>query len=245
MIAESGYSRGMGTIESQLEPFAPNPPLVQRLGLGAIGLIVANTLVLYLYFFYDVTLFQLVLVYWCECVWIGLFSAIKLIVASIAGAPYESRWVHATRGGSVLMSFLLIGFAGSAFISLLGIILMMLLWVNGAFPLGDPGDESLNHFGLVFAASSFLMAAHGISLVANFILRGEYKNVGAGTLLVLPFKRCFALLFAIFVSIMVSALFPTIASTSLFAVMVIFLKVVWDIGLHFKERRMFAESITA
>ncbi len=235
----------MSTPEIQLDRNVSSLSLIQRLGLGAISLIVANTLLLYLYFWYDVTLFQLVLVYWCECVWIGIFSAVKLIAASIAGDPYENAWATFSAGTSLFVSVMIIGFAGSVFLSLLGMMLVSILWVNDVLPLGDPGDEMFNHAGLIIGASALLMIAHAISLVANFFMGGEYKTASVGSLLKLPFKRSFALLFAIIVSVLVVALVPALANTTVFAVLVILVKIRWDIRLHRKERRMFAESPAA
>ncbi|MGB5740459.1 MAG: hypothetical protein WBM54_14040, partial [Woeseia sp.] len=57
--------------------------VAKELGLGALGLLVANAAMLLCFFAYDLTLFQLVLVFWCECLWIGVASAGKLIAASI------------------------------------------------------------------------------------------------------------------------------------------------------------------
>ena len=94
--------------------------------------------------------------------------------------------------------------------------------------------------GLVLGASLLLAAAHAISFVANFLVMGEYKIARVGTLVTLPFKRCLALLVTIAVSLAVVATVPGMASTSAFAVVVILLKTVWDVGLHRGERRGFA-----
>lgn len=216
--------------------------LYRQLGIGAISLIAANTAVLWLYFAYDITLFQLVLVYWCECVWIGVFSAVKLIVASAIGDPYQNRWADISPGSAFLMSIFVIFMASSTFFSLIGLVLMAILFANDALTLGTPGDAAINHIGLVFGVSLFLMAAHAISLVANFLVYGEYKTVRVGTLVALPFKRCLALLFMIAASIVFVALVPTFANTTSFAVAVIVLKVLWDILLHIGERRSFASA---
>ncbi len=215
---------------------------MERFGIGAISLIVANTLLLYLYFWHDVTLFQLVLVFWCECVWVGVFSAIKLIVASVAGDPYENSWVEFSSGTSLFTSVIIIGFAGGAFLTLLGVMLMFLLSVNDSLPLGNEADELLNHIGLVVGASLLLMAAHAISLVANFFVGREYRTAKAGPLLLLPFKRSLALLFAIIVSIIFVVFLPGIANTTVFACVVIAIKVAWDFQLHRNERRVLADS---
>lgn len=229
----------MSTPETHLPRVAAIGPLIQRLGLGAVSLVAANTLLLFLYFWYDVTLFQLVLVYWCECVWIGVFSAVKLCIASIAGDPYENKWVDVSAGTSLFTSLALVWFAGAFFLSLLGVLLIAILYVNDVLPLGNPGDDWRNHIGLVLGASLLLMAAHAISLVANFLVGREYRTARAGELLKLPFTRCLALLLAIVVSIVFVVLVPTFANTTAFATVVIVVKVLWDIRLHRAERRMF------
>lgn len=232
----------MTTTETPLPPAKTGLPLVGRLGLGALGLIVANGGVLILFFIHNVTLFQLVLVYWCECAWIGIFSAIKLIVASMFGDPYENRWADVSRGASVFTSLFVIVFSSSAFFSLLGFVLFAILFANDSLMLSSPGDDMYNHIGLVLGTSFLLMTAHALSLIANFLILGEFRTARVGTLVALPFKRCLALLFTILISIVFVAVVPRFASTTGFAVVVIFLKLLWDLRLHLGERRAFEMS---
>lgn len=214
-------------------------PWLRRLSISAISLIVANAGVLSIYFIYDVSLFQLVLIYWCECLWIGVFSAVKLIIASLVGDPYENRWADVSPGSALLLSIIVIVFSSGAFFSLLGITLMSILFANDALQLSTASDQLHNHIGLVLGASLLLLASHGISLFANFLMLGEYKRAKAGMLVTLPFKRCAALFLMILVSIVVVALVPAFANTFAFAGVIIFLKVLWDLGLHAIERRDF------
>ena len=215
-------------------------PVAGRIGIGALSLVVANAGLLYLFLVYDVTLFQLVLVYWCECLWIGLFSAAKLIAASIFGDPYGSRWASVSPGAGVFLSILVIWFAGGAFLSFVGLLLMMILWANDALPLASDGDKMMNHIGLVFGASFLLMIGHGISFVVNFLVLGEFRTARVVSLVALPFKRCAALLVAIIVAFIAVASIPALASTTGFAAVLIGFKLLWDIRLHLKERRTFA-----
>jgi hypothetical protein len=217
-------------------------PLAGELGLSALGFIAGNSLLLVLYFVHDVTLFQLVLVYWCECAWIGLFSALTLLTASMIGDPYRNRVAEVSGGAGLFMSLVVIGFSSTAFFALLGMILMGILMANDALALSSPGDDMLNHIGLVLGASLLLAAAHAISFVGNFLILGEYKMARVGTLLALPFKRSLALLVTIAVSIAVVAKVPGLASTTAFAVVVIVLKSLWDVWLHRKERKGFAAA---
>lgn len=215
---------------------------MRRLGLGAVSLVVANVLLLQLYFMYDITLFQLVLVYWCECVWIGLFSGIKLVLASLLGDPFENRFADVSRGTSLMMSVFVIFLTGTVFFSIIGMMLMFILSANESLELSNRNDAVYNHISLVVGASLLLMAGHAVSLIGNFFVLGEYKTARAWPLLLLPFKRCFALFVAIVFSIAFIALTPQLANTSAFAVVVIVLKVFWDVELHRRERRALRES---
>lgn len=216
--------------------------MLGRLGVSAAALAAANAGLLVVYFLYDATLFQLVLVYWCECLWIGVFSGVKLLVASLFGLPYESRWVESSRGGAVIMSIIVIGFTGSAFFSLLGLLLMMILAANEWLPLGVPDDRAINHVGLVFGVSLLFLAGHGMSLVINFLLLGEFRRARVAALVALPFKRCLALLAAILFAVAVVATVPGFATTTGFAAALIVAKLVLDLRLHAAERRSFAAS---
>ena len=91
---------------------------VSKASLGALSLLAANAGLLLLYFAYDLSLFQLVVVLWVECFWIGLYSAIKLLTASIIGNPYENKYVHVTRGSSFLLSVIAIFFVTAEFIAI-------------------------------------------------------------------------------------------------------------------------------
>lgn len=214
-------------------------PWLRRFSISALSLIVANAGVLSIFFIYDVSLFQLVLVYWCECLWIGVFSAIKLITASLVGDPYENRWADVSPGSAMFLSIIVIVFSSGAFFSLLGITLMSILFANDALQLSSAADQMHRHIGLVLGASLLLLASHGISLFANFLMLGEYKVARAGMLVALPFKRCAALFLMILISIVFVALLPAFANTFAFAGVIIFLKVFWDLGLHAIERRDF------
>ena len=214
--------------------------MTRRLGIGALSLLVANAGVLVFYFHWDITLFQLVLVYWCECLWVGIFCAIKLLVASVFGSPYENRYADVSRGAAVFTSVLAIGGTAAAFFSLLGATLMAILFANNTLVLSSIGDELHRLFGVALGASLLLLAGHAISFVVNFLLLGEYRRARFGELLALPFKRCLALLAAILVSLAVVVAVPALASTAGFAVVIIVLKVLWDIRLHIRERRIFA-----
>lgn len=215
---------------------------IGRAGMGAASLIAANVGLAVIYFAYDLTLYQLVLVYWWECLWIGLFSALKLIIASIAGDPFSNRYVGTTAGGRVVLSIMLIGAVSTVFGSVLGFTGMSLLWVGEALPESATVDRAVNQVTLILGSSFLFLLGHGLSFVVNFLLLGEFRRARAGALLLLPFKRCLALIACIVVAVAVVLGIPVLASTTGFAALVIVLKLLWDSWLHVRERRAFANE---
>ena len=169
-------------------------------------------------------------------------SAAKLTVASVIGDSYENSWATFSKGGAVLISIVIIFFCSSAFFAVLGAMLAAVVWVERSMGAADSGVGALELVSLTLVTSTVLMASHGISFVAHFLLRGEFRRAPFGDLVMLPFKRSLALLAAILLSLIAVVLFHRIASTTLFASIVIALKVLWDLRLHNRERHVFAES---
>ena len=209
---------------------------IGRAGIGAVSLVAANAGLAWIYFHFDLTLYQLVLVYWWECLWIGLFSAF----ASTIGDPYSSRYVSSTAGGRIVLSILLIVSMSTAFGSLLGLTGMSLLWAGEALPGSGEADRAINHIGLILGSSLLFLLGHGLSFVVNFLALGEFRRARVGTLLLLPFKRFLALLTCIAVAIGVVVKVPALASARAFAAIIIILNVLWDVWLPLRERRAFA-----
>ena len=215
-------------------------PLLAKASVGALSLVTANAALLLLYFVYELTLFQLVLVYWWECFWIGLFCALKLIVASLAGDPYENRWATVSKGSAVIMSILVIGFVSTSFFSLLGGVGIAILWAQDAFGAAGTDSDALDSISVIIGTSLLFLAGHGISFVVNFLVLGEYKHARVGRLVALPFKRCLAVGVMVAASFAIVLLFPLVDSTAAFAAIVIVIKLIWDVFLHYRERRRFA-----
>ena len=205
--------------------------------LGVLSLFAANAGLLLLYFVYGLSLFQLVVVLWVECFWIGLFSAIKLLTASLIGSPYENRHVQVTRGSGVLVSLVAIWFAAGGFLALFGATGIAIFFIRDAMSPEGMQAFVMGDIGVVLLASAFFFVGHGISCVVNFIILGEYRQARMGTLLALPYKRCIGLFCSIALCFGAVMLVPQFATTTLFAVLLLGLKVFWDYRLHLGERR--------
>ncbi|MEQ8205847.1 MAG: DUF6498-containing protein [Woeseia sp.] len=207
-------------------------PLIGKLGVSAFSLLLANAGLLLIAISYNLSLYQLVLIYWWEGFWIGLFSALKLIVASLVGEPYRNRWVSVSPGGRILASIILLVKLGAFYFGLLAAVGLGILMAADRLKLGNPADEPINQVGLIFAASLLFLISHGLSFVINFLLRGEFRTARAGDLLLTPFKRCLALYVVIVLAYIVAFAVPPLATTTGFAALVIVAKVSWDYFLH-------------
>jgi hypothetical protein len=211
--------------------------LLTRAEAGVISLLAANLGVLILFFAYNLNLFQLAVVYWWECLWIGIFSALKLIVASVIGSPYENDYVDFSRGSSVLTSVVAIGFVSTEFLTIFGFLGMAILFAFKTLSEVNDIDLLVDGMGTIFLFSVLFLISHGISFFVNFIGFREFKTARVGPLLALPFKRCFALIGVVAVAFACVYWIPAFANTTGFAIALILVKLLWDYRLHKRERR--------
>ena len=214
-----------------------NARLIGKVGIGALALFVANATLLLLYLVYDLTLFQLVIVFWLECFWVGFFSALKIIAASLLGDPYGNRYVDVSPGAGLVISLLTIGFVSAEFLGLFAIVGIAIAFAAEAVTDTSMDNMVFDSIGLMFGSAALFFVGHGISFIANFIIMREYKTAKVGALLALPFRRCLALLGAIIIAFTITLLVPDFSSTTGFAILLLALKVFWDFRLHMSERR--------
>jgi len=215
---------------------------IGNVSIGALGLFAANATLLILYLVYDLTLFQLVIVFWLECFWIGFFSALKIIAASLLGDPYDNRYVDVSPGAGLIISLFAIGFVSAEFLGLFGLVGFAIFFAAEALTESSMEAMLFDSIGLMFGSAALYFAGHGISFIANFIVMREYKTARVGVLLALPFRRCFALLGAIIVAFLITMLMPDFSGTFAFAVLLITFKVLWDFRLHMTERRALQQN---
>ena len=208
-----------------------------RTGASVIVLLAANAGVLFLFLAYDLSVAQLIIIYWWESLWIGLFSVVKLIAASVAGDPYRNRLANVSRGAALLTSVAAIALTAGQFLS----IFALLGFAIGA-GLENFGDSKMSDLvirdaALLVGLSLMLLVGHAFSFLVNFLALGEYKTARAGTLISLPFTRSLALLVTIIGACAVAALVPRAASSLTFAGAAVALKILLDYRLHLRERR--------
>jgi hypothetical protein len=207
-----------------------------RLSGVAISLIVGNLGALYYSFIWDFSLYQVVVMFMTECVWIGAFSALRLIVASLFSRPYDTKNVGVSPGISLLISGFLIWTLGARFFALIGAILVSLVFVGWKF--GDLSGVGMfvEIAGAAILASFPLLIGHTAWFFWDFLIQGEYRTARPGELLERPFVGCRGLLAAIAVALGATVLLPGLATTSAFAILVILGKAALDVRVYLRER---------
>ena len=212
-----------------------------RPGLVAgLSLLAANAGMLFLYFALDLTLFLVVVVYWFEALWVGLFSGLKLLTASVFGNPFENRWVDVSRGSGFLLSLFAIAKSGGAFLFLIIITFAALVVAQEALTGVDGSDFAGDQLPLLLKCSLLFAAGHGLSFIVNFLFLGEFRRARFTTLLWLPFKRALALFVTIGAALTALQQWPGILTYTTFAALLIAVKLAWDLFLHWRERRAFS-----
>lgn len=215
-------------------------PALGASGVAAATLLLANAGMLFIYIAFDLTLFQVILVYWWEALWIGLFSGLKLLTASLFGSPYDNKWIDVSRPSALFISLFAIVKSGGLFLLLLAVTGVALVVAHEKLT-GIPGNEFVSdQLMLILKCSLLFFAGHAISFVTNFLLRGEFRHARIGTLMWLPFRRCIALFVSVVAALTAIQTYPGILSYTSFALLLIGIKLGWDYFLHRQERRSLA-----
>lgn len=209
---------------------------------GLIGMVGANLGILVVYVRYDLDLFQLLAVYWWEGLWIGVFCALRLVVASLIGDPYSNRIAHVSKSASLFLSLLALGFVATQFLTVFFLVGFFLVTSFSEVSGSDPSELLAHGLGPVLGSSLLFLISHGITFVAWFIIGREYRNVTAFSLLALPLRRCISLGATIFVAAICALYLPQFSGVATFGFLVIALKLFFDYRTQVKEGRQIFNS---
>ena len=216
----------METPGASTEPARAGGP---RISLAA--LVAANAMPLYGVVFLHWKVFPLILFFWAENVVIGVFNILRMLAAK----PSEG----------------LVWLAKLFFIPFFTFHYGMFTFVHGVFVVGlfgglfrqgasAPTAESVwqvvrdnqLHYALLA-----LVVSHGISFLANYIGRGEYRTTSLQRLMIAPYGRVVVLHLAVlFGGFLVMATNSSVAAL----ILLIVLKVALDIVAHLREHARLA-----
>lgn len=172
---------------------------------------------------------QLLLVYWLECLWIGLFNAARILFASAFSRPWDTDNVGVSRGAGLLLSLLLLGFFGAKYLAFLGGIGVVLLVIPTESGWADVHELIGDQAPMVALCSGILVLGHSADFILEFLLGGGFRRARPLALLFRPYLRCLGFLVSLAVAATVVWLLPQLANTTAFALVVIAVKAGMDL----------------
>jgi hypothetical protein len=198
---------------------------------SVIALVLANLVPVFGVLALHWEVFPLMFLFWSENVIVGAFNVLKMLTNQ-PSAPV--MWI----GKLFIIPFFCFHYGMFTFVHGMLVIAFFNRGVNGVH-----GLAGVSMFWNVMRENQLgwailgLTVSHGVSFVTNYIRGGEYQRVGLQQLMQQPYGRIMVMHFAIlFGGFLVMALHsPTPALLLLVA-----LKIAFDLGSHVGERKKFA-----
>jgi Family of unknown function (DUF6498) len=195
-------------------------------GLAWLTALIANAAVLLFYFYYDLSLTQLVFVYWWECAWVGLFAWLKLLAATLFGSPYESPYVEMSRGASLFATLLLLCFVGTKYFTVLIGLGLIVVGVSVEVTGLEAGAVIRDMIDPVLAIALVLLVNHALLFVYSLVLGGGMGAVRWLPVLGWSYARLGTLAVAMACGLLAVAAWPS--SAWLFAAVIVAVKIAAD-----------------
>jgi hypothetical protein len=222
----------------------------------AIALLVAfNLLPLAGVLWWGWDLMSILALYWVENGIVGAYNVLKILRAEGAILPgltrirMNGRPIESMARGPIATFFLLhygIFWVGHGLFVLLFLPLMTGLGFVGSFQVGPDGLLTASpailggggpDWRLVGLGAVGLAISHGVSFVANYIGRREYRTVSPGQLMLAPYGRLVILHVTIILGAMVSIWVGSPVGSLL---VLVTLKTLLDLFFHLREHRQVA-----
>ncbi len=197
-----------------------NQEPVTLVSASTLALIIANLVPVAGTLFLDWNLSDVLVLYWAESAVIGLFNIGKIIVIARWGALFAAPFFAGHFGGFMAIHFLFI----------------YTIFVKGLQGMNDPGGDLADVARLfvgLWPALAALFVSHGYSFFSNFIGRGEYRTRTVSSQMSEPYSR---IIFMQFVLILGGGLSMALGQSGPVLVLVIGLKIYFDVKAHIKER---------
>lgn len=206
-------------------------PTADWLRPSVVALILANLLPLGGVLFLGWEIFPLVFLFWLENVIVGVFNALKMLLAAPAKPV---AWA----AKAFMVPFFCFHYG---MFCLVHGVFVFVLFGRGVVEIRGPLEwehlwSVLVNQHLYWAALA-LAASHGVSFVLNYLRSGEYRQARLDALMQAPYGRVVVLHVAILGG---GFLILSLGSPVGGLVLLIVLKIVLDVRAHLRERRRFA-----
>lgn len=186
----------------------------EAIKLTTAALVLSNLVPMAGVLFYDWVVFELLLLFWCETLILGLINVARYWML------YRQR-NHVSL--LLFIPFFLIHYGGFA--------LGHLVFLVAVFRPDDPAMWSLAALGVPLIA---LTASHVYSYHAHFIGQQEYQHADAKQLMIQPYARVVALHAAVMIG---GGLALWIDAPTTALIMLVLIKIAFDVSAHRREHR--------
>lgn len=200
---------------------------------SVIALVLANLVPVFGVLFFHWEVFPLMFLFWSENVIIGAFNVLKMLTANPESAL---SWA----GKLFLIPFFCVHYGMFTFVH--GVFVVGLFGGGFRPGAGFPGLETfwrIVHENYLGWAILGLAISRGISFVMNYLVGGEYKRASLQQLMAQPYGRIVVLHLAILGG---GFLVMALHSPELGLLVLVALKIAFDLRGHFAERKKFAEN---
>ena len=203
---------------------------------SVIALLLANCAPAIGVLFFGWQTFPLMFLFWCENVIVGAYNALKMLLAS---PDSPTSWAAKL----FIIPFFCFHYGMFTFVH--GIFVVTLFGGGLKSGAGFPDTRRFwqliheNHLGWAVLG---LAVSHGVSFVTNYIQHGEYKRANAQQLMGQPYGRIVVLHIAIIGG---GFLMMALHSPTAGLLLLVALKIAFDLRAHLSERRKFARSTAA
>ena len=219
---------GQGADNAAMEKWFANPA-------AATLLVVSNLIPLAGVLLWDWDVVSIVMLYWSENVILGAYTLVKMIARAPIGGWFAGVFFVVHYGGFCgVHGMLVLALSGHDVGDVMG---------GDPWPLWFVFVQILYNVGVEvvalapaqwWVAFAALALSHGVSLVGNYFLGGEYRNTDIPQLMRAPYKRIVVL----HVAIIFGGWGVMAAGSPLpLLVMLVLLKVAMDLFLHQREHR--------
>jgi len=195
-----------------------NKPLM----VSTTGLIAANLLPIGGVFFFDWSVFEILLLFWAENLIIGAFTIARMV----------TLMTREKRDG---MLFQIVTFIPAyGLFTLVHLVFLIGLFAPGfGFFVADKGGAGLA-WSTFFVSVIGLVISHGSSFINNFIGQGEYKRISNRELMTGPYNRILVMQ----VTVLLGGLVVVLLGEMIYAlILLIVLKIGIDVRMHLLDHR--------
>ena len=206
-----------------------------RRAISLTALVAVNLIPLGGVLFWGWDVGSLVVLYWSENIILGAYTIVKMVVANPLGGWLSSLFFLIHYGGfcavhgifvlALVMDAEPVFFEGEAWPLWLVFVQLLISVIRQVLDMAPP------EWLFAFAA---LAVSHGISLVFNYFLNGEYRNQTVKALMMAPYKRILVL----HVSIILGGFgVMALGSPLPLLMLLVGLKLALDVVLHMREHQ--------